>query len=392
MKKDWKYILFLSVLFGLYLWAQLTAKKQLDWTLSLDYTEKQPYGAMVLHRILPSLFKDGIKVSSKTFYELKDSLKANDNLFVLAQQFEPGKEDINAMLAFAEKGHTIFLSAESFGTKLKDTLRVDEDNNFTRFMSFNESDSIYLEFTNPALQTDEKFYFRSINLRHSFTKYVIDSASVFVKGENNDVFTLRIPWGKGNIFLNSTPALFTNIYALQDNHKFIASSLSPLPDTRLVWLENYQVGTRELATPLRFILTHEPLAWAYYLIIFSILLFMIFEAKRKQRPIPVIPPLTNSSLEFAGTIGNLYYQRGDHKNIAEKRIHFFFDYVRTHFYLQGHEPDFISRLSAKSAKPEQQVRSLIVTIQSCIQAKSISVNELSDLNKKIEEFYQTVKT
>ena len=159
-------------------------------------------------------------------------------LFVLAQQFEPGKEDINAMLAFAEKGHTIFLSAESFGTKLKDTLRVDEDNNFTRFMSFNESDSIYLEFTNPALQTDEKFYFRSINLRHSFTKYVIDSASVFVKGENNDVFTLRIPWGKGNIFLNSTPALFTNIYALQDNHKFIASSLSPLPDTRLVWLEN----------------------------------------------------------------------------------------------------------------------------------------------------------
>ena len=387
MKKDWKYILFLSLIFGVYVWVQLSAKKQHSWFLSLDYTDKEPYGAVVLHQLLPSLFPDGVKVSSKTFYELKDSLKTGDNLFVLAQSFDPGKEDIGALFAFAEKGHTVFLSAESFGKKLMDTLHLEVQYDFLSSASFNKSDSMYVEFTNEALRTEEKIYFKSINIQNRFTKYANDSASVFVKSEEEDVLTLRIPWGRGQIFLNSTPAVFTNIYALRENQKFIASSLSPLPPTRLVWLESYQVGHRELSTPLRFILTNESLAWAYYLTVFSILLFMIFEAKRKQRSIPVIPPLTNISLEFTGTIGNLYYQRGDHKNIAEKRIYFFFDYVRTHYYLQGHEPDFVERLSAKSLKPVDQIQSLMNGIQSCLKAGSISVDELSVLNKKIEEFY-----
>jgi len=119
-------------------------------------------------------------------------------------------------------------------------------------------------------------------------------------------------------------------------------------------------------------------------------MFIVFEAKRKQRPIPVIPPLTNISLEFAGTISNLYYQRGDHKNIIEKRIHFFFDYVRTHYYLHGSEHDFIERLSKKAVKPIDQVQSLIREIQFCQQAQSISADELSELNKKIEAFYSPV--
>jgi len=388
MKKDWKYIVFLSLIFGCYVWVQLGAKKQHSWYLSLDYTDKEPYGAVALYRLLPALFPGGVQVSGKTIYELKGSLKPGDNLFVLAKSFEPGKEDINTLLALAEKGHTIFLSAESFGEGLRDTLHVQTEYNFLSHGTFNESDSMSVTFTNAALQTDEKIYFKSINMQnYFFSKYAKDSASVFVISSNKDVLTLRIPYGKGTIFLNSTPAAFTNIYAIKHNQKFISLSLSPLPPTRLIWFENYQVGHRELSTPLRFILTNDPLSWAYYLTIFSILVFMIFEAKRKQRPIPVIPPLTNTSLEFTGTIGNLYFQRGDHKNIIEKRIYFFFDYVRTHYYLNGNEHDFIERLSKKTLKPQDQIQSLINKIQSCLQAKSISVNELSELNKKIEEFY-----
>jgi hypothetical protein len=161
-----------------------------------------------------------------------------------------------------------------------------------------------------------------------------------------------------------------------------------MPNSRLVWFESYQVGHRELSTPLRYILTTEPLAWAYYLCLFSCLVFIVFEARRKQRAIPIIKPLANASLEFAGTIGTLYYQRGDHKNIAEKRIHFFYDYVRTHFFLTGHEIDFVEKLSLKSLKPLVQVEALVNSIIACQQANSISVNQLTDLNKQIEAFYR----
>lgn len=391
MRKDWKYILFLSLIFGVYVYVQLGAKKQHSWNLSLDYTDKEPYGAYILNELLPSMFPKGITISGRTIYELKDSITRQDNILILAQRFEPERADLNALLKVAENGSHVFISAEHFGKELKDTLHVETSFNFFSYASFDQSDSMYVEFNNSALQSDELLYFKSINLQNEFSKYPEDSASVFVRSERDNVFTLRMPWGKGQIFLNTTPAAFSNIYALNGNDAFISRSLSPMPPTRLLWLETYQVGHRELATPLRFILTHDPLAWAYYLTLFSILLFMVFEAKRKQRAIPVIKPLTNTSLEFASTIGNLYFQRGDHKNIIEKRIHFFFDYVRTHFYLHGNEPDFVDRLSKKSMKPVDQIQSLMKSISDCMQAGKLSVKELTELNSKIEDFYEPMK-
>jgi hypothetical protein len=401
MKKDRKYIFFLVLLFGGYLAVQLTAKKPHNWYLSLDYTSKEPYGTAVLNELLPSVFSS-VRITGKTFYELKDSLKSTDNVLVLAREFNPGKEDISAVLALAEKGHTVFLSAESFGQKIKDTLHFDTNYNFFGLASFRESDSLYITFNNTlkantvaigdtSVDILNKYYFRTINQQNYFSEFAKDSASVFTINANDEVNTLRMPYGKGQIFISTIPAVFTNIYALGPSQKFASTLLSAMPNSRLVWFESYQVGHRELATPLRYILTTEPLAWAYYLCLFSILVFIVFEARRKQRAIPIIKPLTNASLEFAGTIGTLYFQRGDHKNIAEKRIHFFYDYVRTHFFLSGHEIDFVEKLSLKAVKPLVQVEALVNSIIACQQANSISVSQLTDINKKIEAFYLPAK-
>ena len=387
MKKDWKYILFLTLIFGVYIVVQLGSKKQHSWFLSLDYTDKEPYGTYILHALLPSIFPGGVRISPKTLYELKDSLKQQDNIFILASEFDPQQEDLDVLLNLAGKGNSIFISAENYGKKIKDTLNITASNNFFSYATFNQSDSVSIEFANRALQSGDTLYFKTINLQNLFSYFPEDSALVFTRTQKGDVITLRIPWGKGQLLLNTTPAAFTNIYFLRGTIDFVSKSFSPLPPTCLVWLENYQVGHRELSTPLRFILTHDPLAWAYYLTIFSILLFMLFESKRKQRLIPVIKPLVNSSLEFTATIGNLYFQRGDHKNIIEKRIHFFFDYVRTHFYLHGGEPDFVERLSRKSMKPANQIQLLVNGINSCINTSKISGAELTELNKQFENFY-----
>lgn len=389
MKKDIKYIIFLSVLLGAYLFIQLSAKKPRNWFFSLDNTSKEPYGTTVLYELLPSVFSS-VRVTDKTIYELRDSLKSTDNIFILARSFDPGKEDLNALLALANKGNNVFLSAETFGQNLKDTLHFNVYYNFFAMAAFRERDSLYIRFNhklNSSSDTVTRYYFKTINQENSFTEYSRDSSSVFTVSQNNSVNTLRMPYGKGQIFISSVPAVFTNIYTLGANQKFASKLLSAMPNTRLVWFESYQVGHRELSTPLRYILTTEPLAWAYYLCLFSILIFILFEVRRKQRAIPIIKPLTNTSLEFAQTIGTLYFQRGDHRNIAEKRIHYFYDYVRTHFYLTGHETDFIERLSLKSLKPLVQVEALVNSIITCQQAKSMSINQLTDLNKKIEAFY-----
>jgi hypothetical protein len=150
------------------------------------------------------------------------------------------------------------------------------------------------------------------------------------------------------------------------------------------------LGRMEAATPLRFILTTEPLRWAYYLTLISILFFIVFEAKRKQRIIPVIKPLTNTTLEFVGTIGNLYYQRGDHKNIAEKKIQFFLDQIHSSYFINTANKDeaYLSLLTKKSGVPEETIQELFKTINQISEQEKISVTQLTLLNKLIEKFHQ----
>jgi hypothetical protein len=144
----------------------------------------------------------------------------------------------------------------------------------------------------------------------------------------------------------------------------------------------------EAATPLRFILNTESLRWAYFITILSIIMFILFEVKRKQRIIPVIKPLGNTTLEFVRTIGNLYYQQGEHKDLAEKKIHYLFEQIRTKYWLSTSRLDdnFIIALSKKSGKPEDEVRSLIMLIRLIQSQPQIAVDRLIDLNEKIEKF------
>ncbi len=196
--------------------------------------------------------------------------------------------------------------------------------------------------------------------------------------------------GKGELILNSTPLIFSNIYLLSaDNHKFISKTLSYLPLENVTWTEYYHLGRMEAATPLRFILTNEPLRWAYYITIISLLLFMIFEMKRRQRIIPILKPLTNTTLEFVNTIGNLYYQSADHKNIAEKKIHFFMDQLRSKYWLNiSHMDDsFITTLANKTGRTVEEVRSLVNIINTVRSKERITEEELLTLNKIIERFH-----
>lgn len=143
----------------------------------------------------------------------------------------------------------------------------------------------------------------------------------------------------------------------------------------------------EAQTPLRFILTNESLSWAYYIAILTLVLFIFFEAKRKQRVIPIITPLTNTTLEFVGTVANLYFYKKDHKSIALKRINFFQERLRTKYRLQFREDDssFIERVAHKTSHTQEEIKSAFDLIKKTKQSSEISEEQLKDLSKTIDE-------
>jgi hypothetical protein len=392
MKKDWKYLLYIGAAFGIFFVLKLASPKKYDWTITYSHKDKNPYGAYAINELLPSVFPgQDINHSYLTLYEIKDSLKRNENVLIVSSSFSGDKEDTNVMLQHVAGGGTVLISAQYFWGHFSDTLDVSTYDYFFKGEDIlQKKDTAALRFAALKMDTTTEYFYSRDNVHNYFNHFDSTRTTVIAKNDRHMPVTIRVKWGKGSFILNCTPLIFTNIYLLShNNHEFITNTLSYLDPSPVQWTEYYHVGRMESTTPLRFILSDESLRWAYYITIVSILIFIVFEMKRKQRIIPIIAPLQNTTLEFVGTIGNLYYQSAEHKNIAEKKIQFLMDQIRTRYWLNTgvlNEP-FIIALTGKSGKPEEDVRALINSILSVQQKETISSEELIDINKKIEKFY-----
>ncbi len=135
-------------------------------------------------------------------------------------------------------------------------------------------------------------------------------------------------------------------------------------------------------------LSQPALRWALYLTLAGLLLFMVLEAKRKQRAIPVVQPPANTTLEFVDTVSKLFLRTRDHKNIADKQIHYFLDELRTRYRLDTSQLNeaFEERLAHKSGKPQADVQALVSAIRGAQMRDTLSADELVELCRKIEGF------
>lgn len=271
---DWRYIVYISVLALLFAIVFLGKDKQYDWTVTLAHQDRNPYGTYALNELLPSVFvNQKTEHCYKTFYELKDSLKQNQNVFLPATHFNPDKSDTQAMFQFVNGGGVIFISANYINGPIADTLGLNTNDYFFDGISaaLDRNDTTTLRLVNPELDTAQLFYYKHANVHTYFShadtsrkKTISVEATVIAKNKGGQPVALRINHGKGYFIFNCTPIIFTNIYLLnQQNHVLASSLLSYLPQKMIYWSEFYQLGRMEAATPLRFILSTEPLRCRY---------------------------------------------------------------------------------------------------------------------------------
>src|SRR5690606_18183480 len=139
---------------------------------------------------------------------------------------------------------------------------------------------------------------------------------------------------------------------------------------------------------LRFILDQPALASAWYLFLAGMLVFIIFHAKRKQRVVPVIQPLTNTTVEFTKTVSNLYYQEGDYDTVIDKKIIYFLEKTRNEFLLDTSKlnEEFARKYAQKSGKDLSLIKSALNKINSYRNNRHISIEaDLIEINNAIEK-------
>ncbi len=359
-----------------------------NWSESYSRYDKIPYGDYALYDMLEDMFPGKRVTTSELplYRSLNDSLN-NTNLIIINNSFNPDTLELRTLLNFVKRGNTAFIAADYYYGSISDSLKIQVTEKMGSVIA---TDSLGLNFMDDELFMQGKDY--------AYKKGSVDSyfdscenSEVLSRNSNGKPVMIAKQIGRGKLLLSTVPKAFTNYYALKyPENDYIFKSLSYLPIADTRWDENYKMIERKASTPLRYILNNSALKRAYYLMIFALFIYILFEGKRKQRVIPVIKPLQNTSLEFTETIGRLYFQKGTNKGIAEKRIKYLYDYIRTKFKVNANdaEGEFYNSLSAKTLISITDLKELFAFIVRVQHQPEIDSPTLLQLNTLIEDFYK----
>jgi hypothetical protein len=389
-KREVKFLVPLIITIVLLTVIKILEPEELNWTNSFARKDKIPYGGYIISDISSDLFPgQEIVVKELPIYNmLKSNHYINSNYVFINSYFSPDRLDTEYLLNYVADGNNVFVSAFGIYGDLADSLKIETFDEF-----FNE-DSVNTNLTITELMKDSGWTYVTGNFKNYFNEF--DTSLVQVLGTNQAGNTnfLRIKYGKGNFFLHTLPLAFTNYHLLNSgNNEYVYKVLSHLPVQKTFWDDYYKDGNKYSASSLQYIVSQKALRSAYYIILVSVLLFIFFYGRRKQRIIPIIPPLTNTTVEFVETVGNLYYQQKDYKNIAQKKISYFLDYIRSKYFIKTNlfDEETIQKISDKSLLSTGKIKSIFKEVEKINLSTSISEDDLLNINYQIEKFYERTK-
>ncbi len=378
------------------------APREPDWRDTFSAYKREPGGCALTRERLEDLFHHGITnvhdpiyVTAQTRLAL-DSTAPRVNHIFIDDDSQLDQLDMENLLKMVERGDNAFIAAKYwYGSKILDTLGLSTDYRYSpatqEFDSLGlsviqQTDTTRLRFTPWPLNQDSAFKFTKGDFDYMIERFRIDSTQVLAVNKNQDAVLARLKWGKGFFYICTVPNAFTNYSLLKaEGRGFIEGALSLLPDQPVLWDEFYKVGRLESRTPLRFVLSRAPLKRAYWTVVMLLFLTIFVYARRRQRAIPEIEPLRNTSRDFARTIGRLYYFKGDHTDLARKMSLYFKDELRSRLYLRRAvwDEETIEHVALRTGIPLAQWQSTFRLLEHYEKTPYVSEEQLMQLNKTL---------
>ena len=373
MKKTITYIIGIVVLFLLMYWLNRSQPQDYTWDPTYDTADKQPYGAYALDKLLKASWAKEYIHCYQSISDLKEEGKLDGrNLFIIAQDFETTESDMETLLEYIREGGTALIAARTFGKQLRYRLKA-----WVKYGTFQPKIAIQmgmrqkydtLRFCTPEL--NEEYYRMPYALCPRF--FIADSLetlkdSVLIVAKSNDKYDiiLRYQIGKGSLLLSCNPLIYTNYGIFKESgNMFIWNSFAYLQGKPLIRTEYYHAGSNPQGNTSRFryLMSKPPLKWALMTTIVTILVFMLFTAKRKQKAIPVVKPPRNKMLDFVRSVAGLYIRNNNNADIILKKQIYWAENLKRKYGMdminEKHDRRFFERLSSKTGKTADELTQL----------------------------------
>ena len=370
--------------------------KPTNWkpTYSLDF--KNPFDLYVFNREIKNIIPENRinRILSTPYEYIQNQTDTVTYLMIRQNMYFIGD---TVILEKVKEGSNLFVSSENFVRNITDSLSL----NYTEAdsdLSLKKLDMLTLSLTNKNWSKAD-YQMKPVNNTFAFVD--ADAATTTILGTeklpDGKIYPnfLKIKYGKGYVFIHNQPQVFTNhaLLSEQSSAGYVAHLLSYIPKDRpVVWFVQGQTSNPNAPkneTGLSVVFRYPALRAVWLLLVYGLLLYIFFNSKRRQRIVPVIKPLRNTTVEFVQTIGNLYYQQGNTANVIDKKIVFFLDRIRKGYFIDTSKLDerFAEKLKSKSEKDIELITEIIDFINEFRKNKTAEKKDLIHINKLIEAFW-----
>ena len=395
--------------------------ESINWEKDYDSESRHPYGTYFLRQLLneglPGHEVKNIDVSVEEYFDsLAEKTNQESTYMFIGKSLNLYPQEVRDLLTFVDEGNNMFIAAEYLPQSFLETI-FERYNNNNDYFGFNNDSSALLKF-NDAYYTNE---YNLINWekgkpktrRWRYINYGIEYNEGIARGKlNNRPCFIEFEYGGGKIIFHTIPQAFTNKFlSTAQGKEYVEIVLSYFPESAVLF-DNYtrSVYENELMeinhenenrsrgrwmsdnSSFNFLLTNLQLRWAYLLIIFALLLFVIFKGKREQKIIQTTVSNDNSSLEFTETIARLYLKQNQHNKLIVHMENIFKDKIRARYYIAfSRDASFAKRLAQKSGVEEEEIRKLLNLFKGGQNITNVSDEYLINLYKRLNDFYRKAK-
>ena len=361
--------------------------------------DKKPFGGNIAYRQLEAMYADNIiRDKKKNFVHTWQTISDTAALYIcISPQVYVNEEEMQAMMEYVQAGNSLFISARDIDDTLLDKAgcKVVQTDPMIENAMMDMKNTAVSAVVNP----DDKFAYYYYPFQNHFSK--LDSSNTRILGYNDykqPNFIVHF-YGKGKLYLHCEPRAFSNYFLLKEtNYGYLKNCLAfTKGEPEHVYWDDYYYGVTYRRDgdgggggTLSEINKYPPLVYAFWLSALLLLIYLLFGGKRVQRIIDQVKPNENTTVTFTETIGRLYLQKKDNKNIADKMITYFNEYIRNTYFLNTNQvnADFISVLSRKSGVDKDKVDTLYRSIVATHNSAAVNDYQLLSLHEQIQQFYK----
>ena len=401
-------------------------KSKIDWSVTLDHEKKTPYGAAIAYETLPQYFPASRREPLTKWFRytsidqhMYGGYDSANLLVLLGLDFYVTDDEWTSLLRFVKAGNELLLLSSNLDVHFARALhcgKVRAGYEIYPLSQFNDGKENKNALSIPP-DTIRKWgytgrsinsYFESHRLLEDDTlqnesagtetdryerralEASVDTTPTVLGTQAGKPDFLRYKVGAGHITLHAAPLVLSNYFLLQNDNRHYLDSIwhtFPANISLIYWNEYFKRSTRK--STLSVLLKYPAMRWALIIAAITLLLYVLFGLKRLQRVVPVRPPVENASASFVETVGRLYFNKGNHANLAEKMTQHFLEWVRNNYHLDTAElgEPFIRALAAKSGIPESEAAALINRIHDIRLGAAVTPEYLYELHRSIQSFY-----